>query len=534
MSATPPSPWAETASNPVKTVFAMTRDPVRIPIVAMVFAISLCAILVAWSQPLEQVRVVGSATDSDKEENRASKFLLYPNGTLVIVGTLAQSNTGKISRGMFAREAVKFPMIYSEKHARFNSIALVRSPATGEGIAIGGSIHEDDWWASTMAVWFLAEGRSEPSSVQFRRFNGVEMPGAGTGITALENGEIVVAGYGEKTPGMSTTGSPIQGQRVVRLVKLDSNLKLKWDKLYPVGNDATARAVRSLAGGKIAVVGSTRAPVEGFLMMVNSDTGGTDWVLRWSDIIERVERDVYKGSAKFSREGSVEFNDVRPLAGGRLVVTGSIRKSDSDLFVATFDRVSGKLLWAHTCGGTRDDEGLTVAALPDGGVVVGGRSESKGRYGPLWVMRLDNDGYVLWDVGLGGQTTGPNAVKDLMLPQGVTDTKSGYRLFVLTQQWFQVHELQARLGSATSRATRELQVNLVEPSFASAKPNFNHEYSRLKVPGGIGPTESPFADLSLTCFDASPRIHGIFGPSGPGADQQLLSTNIRDRRAPLR
>jgi hypothetical protein len=72
---------------------------------------------------------------------------------------------------------------------------------------------------------------------------------------------------------------------------------------------------------------------------------------------------------------------------------------------------AGETLWDRTIGGTSGDYVRGLVATADGGYVIGGYSESdisghkteasRGGY-DFWVVKVDADGYVLWDKTIGG------------------------------------------------------------------------------------------------------------------------------------
>ena len=83
-------------------------------------------------------------------------------------------------------------------------------------------------------------------------------------------------------------------------------------------------------------------------------------------------------------------------------------KGDYDYWIVKAD-TSGKLLWKKTYGGTGDDYATCIKAAPNGGYLVGGRTESNDfdvtynrGFSDAWLIRLDEQGNRLWQKTYGG------------------------------------------------------------------------------------------------------------------------------------
>ena len=75
---------------------------------------------------------------------------------------------------------------------------------------------------------------------------------------------------------------------------------------------------------------------------------------------------------------------------------------DSDARLVRTD-IAGKVLWAHTFGGSGYDDASAIATLPGGGFVFAGSTQSKGAGGmDAWLVRTDSTGKVTWDKTYGG------------------------------------------------------------------------------------------------------------------------------------
>lgn len=87
-------------------------------------------------------------------------------------------------------------------------------------------------------------------------------------------------------------------------------------------------------------------------------------------------------------------------------------KYSSDYWIVKLD-VSGNIQWDKTIGGKDQDNLSAVLQIPDGGYILGGSSvsgisgektdSSRGGF-DYWVVRIDNNGNVMWDKTIGGKS----------------------------------------------------------------------------------------------------------------------------------
>jgi hypothetical protein len=127
---------------------------------------------------------------------------------------------------------------------------------------------------------------------------------------------------------------------------------------------------------------------------------------------------------RLDRDGSVQWQKMLPgqasqrelvavaaLADGGLLLGGKAKSEASAGFDAWVVRTDpkGEILWDTTYAGPGDEEVDTIVALPEGGFVVAGgdfvvaggdEEEGAPKSGLAW--RLDRDGHVLWQKSFGG------------------------------------------------------------------------------------------------------------------------------------
>lgn len=108
---------------------------------------------------------------------------------------------------------------------------------------------------------------------------------------------------------------------------------------------------------------------------------------------------------KYGGDGIEWVEFLQAMPDGGVVAAGATNSrgaGDFDGWVFRLDP-RGEVLWDKTFGGARKDRIDAVRALPDGGFVVSGETESAGD-GPFdgWVIRFDAGGNVLWERTYGG------------------------------------------------------------------------------------------------------------------------------------
>jgi len=101
-----------------------------------------------------------------------------------------------------------------------------------------------------------------------------------------------------------------------------------------------------------------------------------------------------------------EAHAVVEMPGGGFALAGHTRSHgvlDRDAWVLRLDR-HGKVVWQQVVGGPQTEKVFGVTALPDGGVVIAGKTHSIGAGGSdALIVRFGPDGEMLWQQALGGR-----------------------------------------------------------------------------------------------------------------------------------
>ncbi|MBN2309113.1 MAG: hypothetical protein JXR94_09095 [Candidatus Hydrogenedentes bacterium] len=225
---------------------------------------------------------------------------------------------------------------------------------------------------------------------------------AGYAVSAFDDGSCIVTGTFSGTAtfgtGAAETTLTAAGALDAFVAKYNSDGALAWvARIGGTTGDDEGNGVAVLDGGSCVVAGcfSGTATFEDA-----AKASGTD-------VIGQGGQDVFV--AKYDSSGSLLWvavaggvdndagYDVRPVADGTFVVTGSFQSTavfgageanestqcsegEDDVFVAKLD-ADGALLWAKRAGGSLSDIGFGIGALPDGKSLVAGRFRGNAGFG---------------------------------------------------------------------------------------------------------------------------------------------------------
>lgn len=245
--------------------------------------------------------------------------------------------------------------------------------AGGDYVVVGSTL---SFAAGNFDVWVTRLDENGAPLWQ-RTFGGTDNEFALSVIASGDGGVVFTAFIGA-----GSFGGSAQDAWVVRL---DAAGGILWQKIFTGPGFDQIRVVKLLADGGFALVGFTSpafAPID--LLVIRVDLlGNTVW------------EKVYPATG--SGLGMVVAAD------DNLLVTGLTDDSQTDLFLTKIDSFDGSVIWANQYGGSGFDRGTDLVELPDGSIVVSGRSSSFGAGdNDAWVIRTDSSGQLEWQVAFGG------------------------------------------------------------------------------------------------------------------------------------
>lgn len=203
----------------------------------------------------------------------------------------------------------------------------------------------------------------------------------GRAIKETRDGGFIAAG---------ATESKGAGEFDAWILRLDKKGELIWDRHFGgPGTDWASGVVQTRDGGFAVAAYTTPAPGAPFLAwIIKLDADGkTLWERR------------------FGGAATDWATDIAETTDGHLGISGyteSKGAGNADIWVLMLDE-QGELLWEKTFGGPERDYASVLDATADGGLVVGGMTESTGAGGvDIRIMALAADGQVRWDETYGG------------------------------------------------------------------------------------------------------------------------------------
>ena len=257
----------------------------------------------------------------------------------------------------------------------------VQQTAAG-GYVVAGYTENDATDSSDAFVVKLAGSGSVEWSKAFDRIGKSDWAES---IQQTSDGGYIVAG-------LTTSDSGADDNMWV--LKLDPNGEVEWDSVQGEDGDDTASSVRQTIDGGYIVAGSKG----------NIDTGESDaWLLKLKND-GSIEWDAtYGGSYSHDAISVRQTTDAGYVVAGETLLTGF---SGSDLWVLKVD-LQGEVEWDKSYGGANDDIGWSVKQTVTGSYVVVGstKKEVAGSWDrDLWVLWLNDEGNIEWDVTYGGSS----------------------------------------------------------------------------------------------------------------------------------
>ena len=186
----------------------------------------------------------------------------------------------------------------------------------------------------------------------------------------------------------------------VWLIKLDNKGNKVWDRTYGGSGWDWARSLIQTTDDGYAVAG---------IFTSNGAGGWGFWVIKLDMQGNKVWDRIYGGNGN-----DLAFSLIQTTDGGYTiagyVVTGYISSKDAgnrDFWVIKLDE-QGNMVWDRIYGGNGNDLARSLIQTTDGGYAIAGSTSSKGVGGnDFWIIKLDEQGKIVWD-----RTYGENGLDD--------------------------------------------------------------------------------------------------------------------------
>lgn len=238
-----------------------------------------------------------------------------------------------------------------------------------------------------------------------------------TSTRETKDGGYIIGGYSNSNiSGEKTENS--RGGDDYWVVKLGSNRNVIWDKTFGgTGVDRLWSIIETDDGGFL-MGGESDSDISGDknensrglndMWVIKTDSNGN---IEWQKTYGGSDRDILKSIVKSSDGGYI-------LAGMSMSNISGEKTENSrglgDYWVLKIDAL-GNILWQRTIGGDNGDGAKSIQSTSDGNFIVGGDSASNisgektensiCNSEDIWVIKLDNNGQILWDKTIGGDST---------------------------------------------------------------------------------------------------------------------------------
>ena len=204
------------------------------------------------------------------------------------------------------------------------------------------------------------------------------------GIMALENGESAIVG----------TCKSYGAQRTdICVTRMSADGEMKWRLWLGGKKKDEGKAIARTADGNIVVLGRSKSFTKEYAYDLYVAKISLDGKKIWEKTLGG-SRDEYAGGIAGTDDGGVL------LVGA----SESYGEGDKDIYIAKLDK-NGKLINAHTIGGSKEDAATALTRTRDGKIVLVGYRELPGNYSgdtDFLIMQLDQNGKMRWRKSFGG------------------------------------------------------------------------------------------------------------------------------------
>ena len=253
-----------------------------------------------------------------------------------------------------------------------------------------------------------------------------------TSVVPMPDGGFLLGGYSRS----EASGDKTEGRRGERefdtdmwVIKVDAAGNKVWDKTYGGNRDDYLYAATATDDGGFLLLGVSQSGIS--FEKTAAPRGSYDfWLVKIDTAGNKLWDKAYGGSGRDSDAHSLLKVGDHYLLGGSSYSEVSGEKTapsrgDADYWLVMVDG-EGEKLWDKTYGGSESDRFNTMIAVEGGGYLLGGssvsdasgdKSENSRGATDLWVIRLDEEGNMLWDRTYGGD--GGEGVSDIWkTPEG--------------------------------------------------------------------------------------------------------------------
>jgi len=207
------------------------------------------------------------------------------------------------------------------------------------------------------------------------------------------------------------------------IVKLDNLGNILWQNTYGGDENDNFNSFIELADGRIILVGSSDSPISGD----KTDTcrGYNDyWVVCIDENGNKLWDKTYGGTLSDGQLEIIKMGEDALLISGKSTSNISGEKTENsygenDVWLLKLD-LAGNKLWDKTIGSNSTDDGIDITcdnnyiyiAVASYGGISGLKTENSRGDSDFWIIKMDNNGEIIWDKTLGGDLSDiPSKIK---------------------------------------------------------------------------------------------------------------------------
>jgi hypothetical protein len=252
-----------------------------------------------------------------------------------------------------------------------------------------------------------------------KTFGGADIDHLYAGTKTSDGGYIFGGGSGSGVGGDKTQPF-VGGNSDIWIVKIDADGNKEWDKSFGSINSDALWSIKQTTDGGYLVGGTTQGTgISGDKSQVGYGSGDY-WVIKLDSSGNKLWDKTFGGSGTENLRALVQTADGGYILGGYSSSgisgdksqpnKGSITLTTSDLWIIKIN-ANGNKIWDKTIGGTSQDALADLTLASDGGLIIGGYSQSNiggdktqpsRGLSDYWIVKTDATGNKVWDKTFGG------------------------------------------------------------------------------------------------------------------------------------
>jgi hypothetical protein len=352
-------------------------------------------------------RIQWSRISGEKLNDEVRSIISSNNGGSISVGTYGQSLNNNAPIGLFyilklndSGEEEWSKTIGGTKEDIANSIIELKN---GDYIIVGysKSRNGDFRFNNNNSSWddFAIIKINKSGDIIWSKLYGGDGTDEARCVIETEDKSYIVGGFSKSNDADVKINN---GNKDGWFIKLSEDGNLLWSKVYGGSEDDEIRSIRKTKDGNYIVAGSSKSSDKDVLL----NKGYYDfWLLKLSSNGEIIWSKTYGGSMD-----DVAYDIVQNFD-STYFVTGYTYSNDGDVQINSGGKdiwllklnSEGDILWSKTFGGSSHDEGHSLIISIEGGILIGGYTESKdgdvdenSGLRDMWLLKINIEGELEW------------------------------------------------------------------------------------------------------------------------------------------